>query len=190
VKALLTSSAAALLTVIAPWLTWIWFAVPEWVVHTPPTTGVDPTRVPLVEKSSLMRMVGEGGGGGGDEGGGGAGVGGGGEGGSGGGLGGGGETVSWDAGPVRVKAYTQVGFSTFVPVIVVAVGSAIIVRVAARPPPLLHVPSPFVKDWTNPVVLANVPREIGAAALGQAFAHPAELPWSPNCWIRSRIAMR
>jgi hypothetical protein len=104
--------------------------------------------------------------------------------------GGGGETVSWDAGPIRVKAYTQVGFSTVVPVIIVAVGSAIIVSVAARPPPLLHVPSPFVKDWTNPVVLANVPREIGAAALGQAFAHPAELPWSPNCWTRSRIAMR
>ena len=134
----------------------------------PPTSGFDPTRLPLVEKSSLTRMVDGGGGGG----------------------GGGGETVSWDAGPVRVKAYTQVGFSTVVPVIVVAVGSAIIVRVAARPPPLLHVPSPFVKDWTNPVVLANVPREIGAAALGQAFAHPAELPWSPNCWIRSRIAMR
>ena len=61
-----------------------------------PTSGVDPTRLPSVEKSSLTRMVGEGGGGGGDEGGGGEGEGGGGEGGgaeggSGGGQGGGGE---------------------------------------------------------------------------------------------------
>ena len=151
--------------------------VPECIDQLPPTSGLDagdPTRFPLVEKSSRTRMV-EGGGGGK---------------GKGDGVGGGGETVSWDAGPVRVKAYTQVGFSTFVPVIVVAVGSAINVSVAARPPPLLHVPSPFVKDWTNPDVLANVPREMGAAALGQAFAHPAELPWSPNCWMRSRIAMR
>jgi hypothetical protein len=140
---------------------------------------MEPTRLPSVEKSSLTRMVDEGGGGGKGTGDGGGRLG-----------GGGGETVSWDAGPIRVKAYTQVGFSTVVPVIIVAVGSAIIVSVAARPPPLLHVPSPFVKDWTNPVVLANVPREIGAAALGQAFAHPAELPWSPNCWTRSRIAMR
>jgi len=29
-----------------------------------PTSGVDPTRMPSVEKSSLTRMVGEGGGGG------------------------------------------------------------------------------------------------------------------------------
>jgi len=56
--------------------------VPEWVVHTPPTSGVDPTRLPSVEKSSLTRMV-DTGGGGGDEGGGGEGEGGGGEGGGG-----------------------------------------------------------------------------------------------------------
>jgi hypothetical protein len=31
---------------------------PEWAVHTPPpTSGVDPTRLPLIEKSSLTRMV-------------------------------------------------------------------------------------------------------------------------------------
>ena len=81
-----------------------------------------------------------------------------------------------------MKAYTQVGLSTSVPVIVVAVGSAFNVRLAVRPPLLLHVPSPFVKDWTDPVVLANVPSKVGVAALGQAFAHPAELPWSGSHW--------
>jgi hypothetical protein len=57
-----------------------------------PTSGVDPTRMPSVEKSSLTRMVDKGSGGGGvdDEGGGGEGGGGGGEGG-GDGEGGGGE---------------------------------------------------------------------------------------------------
>jgi hypothetical protein len=67
---------------------------------------------------------------------GGGGVGGGGAGGL---LGGDGETVSRDAGPVRVNAYTQVGFSTLVPVILVAVGSAINVSV----PVLLHVSLPL-----------------------------------------------
>ena len=59
VNALLTSSAAALLTVIAPRLTVIGpEPAPEWAVHTPPPTfGVDPTRLPLVEKSSLTRTV-------------------------------------------------------------------------------------------------------------------------------------
>ena len=59
VNALLTSSAAALLTVIAPRLTVIGpEPAPEWAVHTPPPTfGVDPTRLPLVEKSSLTTTV-------------------------------------------------------------------------------------------------------------------------------------
>ena len=66
-----------------------------WNAHTPPTSGIDPTRSPSVEKSSLTRMVGEGGGaegeGSGAEGGSGGGQGGGGEGGGGEGEGGGGE---------------------------------------------------------------------------------------------------
>jgi hypothetical protein len=58
VNALLTSSAAALLTVMAPWLTVIGpEPAPEWAAHTPPSSGVDPTRLPLVEKSSLTRMA-------------------------------------------------------------------------------------------------------------------------------------
>ena len=89
-----------------------------------------------------------------------------------------------------MNAYTQVGPSTLVPVILVAVESAINVSVAARPPLLLHVPSPFTYEWTNPVVPAYVPSEVGPAALGQAFAHAAGLPWSPNCWMRSRTEMR
>ena len=54
----------------------IWPVVPVWVAQLPPTSGVDPTRLPVVEKSSLTRMVGKGGGGGegeGEGGGGGAG---------------------------------------------------------------------------------------------------------------------
>jgi hypothetical protein len=113
-KLLKTSSADALPTVSAPWLT---TTGPEpapsaWAAHTPPTSGVDPTRLPSVEKSSLTRMVDEGGGaegegggaeggggeGGGGEGGNGEGEGGGGEGEGGGGEGGGGEGVGGEGG--------------------------------------------------------------------------------------------
>jgi len=45
-------------------------------------------------------------------------------------------------------------------VILVAVESAINVSVEARPPPLLHVPSPLAYEWTNPVVLLYVPSKI------------------------------
>jgi hypothetical protein len=48
-----------------------------------------------------------------------------------------------------------------VPVIVDASTSEITVSVVARPPPLLHVPSPFAYEWTNPVVLLYVPSKIG-----------------------------
>ena len=77
-----------------------------------------------------------------------------------------------------------------VPVIVDASTSEITVSVEARPAPLLHVPSPFTYEWTNAFVLAYVPSKVGPAALGQAFAHAAALPWSPNCWMRSRTEMR
>ena len=60
-----------------------------------------------------------------------------------------------------MNAYTQIGPSTLVPVILVAVESAINVSVEARPPPLLHVPSPFAYEWTNPVVLVYVPSKVG-----------------------------
>ena len=59
-----------------------------------------------------------------------------------------------------MNAYTQVGPSTLVPVILVAVESAINVSVAALPPLLLHVPSPFAYEWTNAFVLAYVPSKI------------------------------
>ena len=59
-----------------------------------------------------------------------------------------------------MNAYTQVGPCTLVPVILVAGESAINVSVEARPPPLLHVPSPFAYEWTNPVVLLYVPSKI------------------------------
>ncbi len=35
----------------------IWPVVPEWVAQLPPTSGVFPASAPLVEKSSLTRMV-------------------------------------------------------------------------------------------------------------------------------------
>ena len=73
-----------------------------------------------------------------------------------------------------------------VAVILVAVGSAISVSV----PVLLHVPVPLVYEWTNAFVLTYVPIKVIGAALGQVFAHPAELAWSANCWMRSRRVMR
>ena len=48
-----------------------------------------------------------------------------------------------------------------VPVIVDASTSEITVSVDARPPPLLHVPSPFAYEWTNAFVLVYVPSKIG-----------------------------
>ena len=59
-----------------------------------------------------------------------------------------------------MTAYTQVCGSVMVPVIVDASTSEITVSVVARPPPLLHVPSPFAYEWTNPVVLLYVPSKI------------------------------